>query len=129
MTQIVCDGLTDLEVCGDGRGALLQLRTASGPVELLLPAQCLNQLLMTLPRIISLAMQARHDDKALRLVFPLQDWQLETAHGVADRLILTLATTDGFSVAFCVTHDDLAGMFVTAEVHLSRAPAAMVTVN
>ncbi|MGC3944501.1 MAG: hypothetical protein QM762_08285 [Chryseolinea sp.] len=51
---------------------------------------------------------------------PLEDWLLETTGNVEDRLILTLATTNGFSVAFSVSHNDLAGMFVSAEMRFSE---------
>lgn len=115
MNQLIGLSLAGCDVAPDGSGVSLKLCTANGSIaSILLPADCLHQLLMTLPRAISMALQARYKTASHRLVFPLTDWRLETMPQ-GDGLILTLSAQPGFEVAFAVSRDDLAGMFVTAD--------------
>jgi hypothetical protein len=115
MRDLLCQSLTGFDVAVDGSGAFLTVETADGAsARVVLPADCLHQLLMTLPRIISMALCARFGDPAQRLVFPLTDWRLETIeHG--EGLILTMTAEPGFDIAFTVNREDLAGMLVTAD--------------
>ena len=99
---VTIDGkrLTSFDVAPDGSLFRLNLIDAEDKaVSVALPTGCLNELLMTLPRIITQAMHAKYGDNSMRLVYALGDWRLETAAG-DERLILTLRTTDGFDVAF-----------------------------
>jgi hypothetical protein len=89
---------------------------------LVLPIDALTGLLMTLPRILQSALDQRAPGGVLRVVYPLAVWQLEqTEHDQS--LILKLATTDGFEVAFAV-QDDKANALGAA---LLTAPAEPAT--
>jgi hypothetical protein len=57
---------------------------------------------MTLPQLLSRALQAQHKDAAVRAVFPVRRWRIETATAAED-LILTLTTPDGFEVSFSLS--------------------------
>jgi hypothetical protein len=69
--------------------------------QLILPADALTGLLMTLPRIFQSALDQRFPAGSLRVVYPLRDWRLEQAEGEYG-LILRLGTRDGFEVSFTV---------------------------
>ncbi len=49
------------------------------PAAVILPAQCLNQLLMTVPRMIETALRNSQGDKSLRYVHPMESFTLEVA--------------------------------------------------
>jgi hypothetical protein len=74
-----------------------------------LPQECLGMLLMTLPTIIEAALRRRTGNSELRQVYPLGDWQLHLGSD-PDSLIVSLATPDGFRVAFCVPFDQAAAL-------------------
>jgi hypothetical protein len=61
-----------------------------------------QQLAMTLPQLLSRALQAQHGDDSVRAVFPLSRWRLESAAG-SEEFILTMMTPDGFEVAFSLS--------------------------
>ena len=110
MADIIGKSLTTFDVAPDGTFFRMNFVDVGGrPTTVALPAECLGELLMTIPRIITEAMRAKYSDSSLRLVYPLGDWQVETAANDG-RLILTLKTTDGFQVAFAVGRDDLQAM-------------------
>jgi len=95
--------LTTFDVAEDGSVARIGVKDASGRcASLTLPVECLSALLMTLPQMVKVALQCRHDDPSVRLVYPLGGYSVETARG-SDQVILTLATPDGFEVAFALT--------------------------
>jgi hypothetical protein len=75
---------------------------------------------MTLPDLLSKALQAQYGDRSLRAVFPLGDWRLEAAAGSKD-LILTMMTPDGFEVAFSLGAPAIARMMSAFEEHRSMA--------
>jgi hypothetical protein len=64
------------------------------------------------------------------MVFPMSCWALEAAVGT-DAFILTLATPDGFSVAFAVTMEDARDLAETLQAHCapSEIPAATRMLN
>jgi|SRR5580698_9716991 hypothetical protein len=70
---------------------------------LVLPFDVLSGLLMTLPRILQTALDARFPDGSLRFVHQLGTWRIEQSEG-GTRLILRLGTPDGFDVTFALTH-------------------------
>jgi hypothetical protein len=72
-----------------------------------LPAECLVQLIMTLPQMASQALKMRYRDDSLCIVYPLGAMGMEASH-IDEISILTLATRDGFTVSFGLTVDDLA---------------------
>jgi hypothetical protein len=109
---VTIDGerLTSFDVAPERSLFRLNLVDAEGKaVSVALPAGCLDERLMTLPRIVTRAMRAKYGDNSMRLVYALGESQLETAAG-AERLILTLRTTDGFDVAFALSRRDLDAM-------------------
>jgi hypothetical protein len=82
-----------------------------------LPTQCLNELMMTLPGILRIALWNQHQDTSLRLVFPLAKTKVEKATG-KNALIVTSATPDGFEVSFEYDRrqlDELAGAITDIE--------------
>src|SRR5262245_64171529 len=103
MTEIAGKSLTRCQVAPDGSTIRLNFETTCGkPAAVVLPSECIQQLLMTLPQVASMAIRAKHGDQTLRLVFPLNTWQLEEVAGEAGQIILTLTPEDGFAVAFSV---------------------------
>jgi hypothetical protein len=72
---------------------------------LVLPFDVLSSLLMTLPRMLQTALDARFPDGSLRFVQQLGTWRIERAAAGAG-LILKLCTPDGFEVAFSLNHHD-----------------------
>ena len=80
---------------------------ADGPLRAV-PTECLNELLMTLPRLVSQALRARYNDSSLRLVFPAEQWRLEKSDDT--RVILTIGTGGGFEASFAFEPDHLRGI-------------------
>jgi hypothetical protein len=102
--------LTTCEVATDGRRVRINFKNMDGsPASLTVPTDCVHQLIMTLPPLLSRALKAELSDDSVRAVFPLGRWRLETAAG-SSAYILTLSTLDGFEVAFSVSARDLATM-------------------
>ncbi len=95
-SRIVGKALTNVDLASDGSCVRFNLTDENDRAAALeLPLECINQMLMTLPHVINQALRSRHQDSSFRLVFPLGDWRLERISGDR-RLILTLATDDGF---------------------------------
>jgi len=111
MTQVTASSLVTYDVDPQGMYVRMRVHDERGsPAMLVFPIQCLTQLMMTLPRMISTALQNRHGDDSLRLVHALDQFTLETGEVSDDgqhKLILTLATSDGFSVSFAATQESL----------------------
>jgi hypothetical protein len=99
LTEIEGRQLTTFDVAADGTRFRLNVTDTQGqPAAITLPSECLNELLMTLPRIASQALQARYRDRSLRLVFPAVEWRLESSGD--RRVILTVGTGGGFEASF-----------------------------
>ena len=79
---------------------------------IVLPFEMLGSLLMTLPRMLQAALNARFPDGSLRFVQRLGTWRIEHAEANSG-LILRLSTQDGFEVAFVLGDHD-ADAFGTA---------------
>ncbi len=93
--------LREIELTPDGaRVSLVGEDEAGRPIAFSLPSEALQQLVMSLPRVTRLALQRRHGDPSLRLVYPLGDWSLEAGAHTSLPLIVSLATPDGFEVSF-----------------------------
>jgi hypothetical protein len=93
-TFAVSDGGTHLHmnfVCED-----------AGQVSLRLPTECLQGLVMTLPRMMSQALRVRYHDQSLRLVYPAENIRIEVCSDLKT-VIVTFATPDGFEVSFSLT--------------------------
>ena len=71
------------------------------PGALILPTECLNALLMTLPDIVKRSLQQRFPDQAMRVVYPVGSWEVEGG-SPPGTVIATLRTPDGFEVSFAL---------------------------
>lgn len=111
-TTIRADALTTYDVSPDGTRVRFHVRNADGGTAALeLPAECLNQLLMTLPRIIQTAMRRNEGGDSLRLVYPMDDFRLELGEvdpQGARQYILTLRTGGTFGISFALPAAQLA---------------------
>jgi hypothetical protein len=100
-----CD-LAGWGVLPGGEHIGLTFRAADGATRrIVLPFDALSSLLMTLPRMLQSALDARFPDGSLRVVQQLARWKLEQK-AADDGLILSLETRDGFEVAFSVSPQD-----------------------
>jgi hypothetical protein len=101
--EIVGTKLTTCQTDESGHWLRLNFEAEDGtPSALLLPMDCARALLMTLPGMIERALKARYGDSSMRLVYPMGDWAIEADANSRQR-ILTLATPEGFKVAFALT--------------------------
>lgn len=126
-SELVGEALTTWSVSQDGSRVRLGFADDDGhSCRIDLPMEAMSALLLTLPRILQCALDARGDGSD-RIVHPLGGWRLERAaeHG---RLILTLKTPDGFSVAFALAPDELAAMAEAGQEH-SCTPLAPRMLN
>jgi hypothetical protein len=97
--------MTHFETAEDGSSIRLDMEDVSGRlVSLHLSLECLNRLIMTLPSMVRRALQVRHSDSSLRIVYPVAQFQVESA-GDFETRILTLETPDGFSASFGLTEE------------------------
>jgi hypothetical protein len=100
MMKISTERLTTCEMGAGGKSVLLNFLDETGEsVCLEVSFEHAQSIAMTLPRILSCAVRSISGSPQSRFVFPLGEWTLEIPEG-HDGLILTLATTDGFSVSF-----------------------------
>jgi hypothetical protein len=98
--QIDSQALTTCEISSDGRQISLGFVDSTGrPSALKLPVEQVGALAMTLPALIERALRLRFSDNSLRYTYPLDSWSYEHAADAA-KGIVTLRTTDGFSVCF-----------------------------
>jgi len=98
--------LTAWGVLGGGKRIRLDFTGSDGTTHaIVLPFDALSGLLMTLPRMLQTALDARFPDGSLRFVQQLGTWQIEQAEG-EPWLILKLGTSDGFEVAFALKGED-----------------------
>src|SRR5262245_53312363 len=104
--RIVSRSLTTCEPTEDGAGIRLGFLDAAGkPVSVEFPFEQAASLIMTLPRLLSAALQARTGSEQSRFVFSLGQWRLESAEN-SPCLFATLTTTDGFEVTFGIPPED-----------------------
>jgi len=104
-TRIAIKGLTRFESAADGASTSLVGEDISGrSVRLTFPTEVLSSLIMTLPQMLTAAIQRRRNDPSARLVYPLAEFRTELSTDLSTR-ILTLKTLDGFSVSFAVSDD------------------------
>src|SRR5436190_14632216 len=102
--------LTHFSVCCSGRHVEVGFTDQTGEaVSLELPQECLSTLLMTLPRMIEMALRRRTGNPTLRQVYPLGDWQLHLG-SEPHPMIISLATPDGFRVSFCAPFEQAAAL-------------------
>ena len=114
MTTIRANKLTTFAVAPDGQSVSIGVADEKGtPCALVLPAECLQALVLTLPEMALQSLRRQHSDPNLRLVFPVEKWTVETSTG-AERLILTFGTGDGFQASFAVFAEELVEIARTA---------------
>ena len=98
------------ETAEDGSSIELLVEDVAGrPASLSFPTECLTSLIMTLPAMVTSAIQQRRKDPTSRVVFPLEQFVIELGSDQATR-ILTLKTPDGFAVSFGLSEDQCRSM-------------------
>jgi hypothetical protein len=104
-TRIDIKGLARFETGEDGASISLIAEDVSGrSIRLTFPTDVLSSLIMTLPQMVTAAVQRRRNDPSARLVYPLAESRTELSTDVSTR-ILTLKTPDGFTVSFAVSDE------------------------
>ena len=103
--EIKTEALTSCEVAPDGNIISLGFIDAAGqPATIRLSLNQVGALAMTLPGLIDKALQVRFRDQSLRYAYPLDSWLIEQStdpkHGM-----MTLRTSDGFSVCFSIPRE------------------------
>jgi hypothetical protein len=112
--------LARFETGEDGESiSLVAEDTAGRTVRLTFPTEVLSSLIMTLPQMLTTAIQRRRNDPSARLVYPLAESKIELSTDLS-KLILTLKTPDGFTVSFAVSNDQF------RELERSHAQSAEV---
>ena len=98
--EIEVKTLTTCKVERDGETLELSFIGADGqPASLRLPFESAQAIAMTLPGLLTEAVQRITGEEQSRYVFPLGTWRLDAADDVGGA-IATFATTDGFAVSF-----------------------------
>jgi len=100
--DIESESLTTCEVAPDGNTIVLGFADPGGTaVRIRLPLSQIGALAMTLPGLINKALQSRYGDHTLRYAYPLASCTVERS-AEPDTGMMTLSTTDGFSVCFAM---------------------------
>jgi len=102
--------LTRFETADDGSSIKILVEDATGrPASLSFPIDCLTSLIMTLPGMVTGAVQRQQKDPTLRVTFPLEQFEVERSSDL-DTRILTLRTPDGFAVSFSLSEEQCRGI-------------------
>ena len=92
--------LTTFAVAPDGESISINVTDDRGrPAALVLPSDCLNELMMTLPAMVRRSLRLKFRDSSLRVVYPVGSWEVERSQ-TPGTMIVTLRTPDGFEVSF-----------------------------
>ena len=103
--EIEPQSLTNCEVAADGSTIVLGFTDSHGtPAQLRLSLNQIGELAMTLPDLITKALQLRYGDHTLRYAYPLASWTVERSSDPRTGMV-TLCTTDGFSVCFSMQRE------------------------
>jgi hypothetical protein len=123
MTILRAKCLTTFSVAPDGDTIAIGVADQDGRAgALTLPADCLKELMMTLPEMMRRALRLQHNDPSLRLVYNTAGWEIERSKAPGT-FIVTFRTPDGFHVSFALTAADLADMAgATRESSVESAP-------
>jgi hypothetical protein len=122
VTIIRAKRLTTFSLAPDGGSIAIGIADEEGRSgALMLPADCLKELIMTLPEMMRRALRLQHDDAGLRLVYSAAGWEVERSK-VPGTFSVTLRIPDGFHVSFALTAADLSAM-----ADATRGPALDVT--
>ena len=97
--------LTTCEVAPDGNSVVFGFTDTNGePTQIRLPLKQVGILAMVLPDLVAAALRSRYGDDTLRYAYPLASWAAEQSSDPGTGLV-TLCTTDGFSVRFSMPRD------------------------
>jgi hypothetical protein len=97
--------LSTCEVAPDGSTIILGFTDPDGtPAQIRLSLNEVGGLAMTLPDLITKALRLRYGDHTLRYAYPLASWTVERSSDPRTGM-MTLCTTDGFSVCFSMPRD------------------------
>src|ERR1700677_5388517 len=100
--EIETQALTTCEVAPDGGAISLGFVDSQGkPATIRLSLNQVGALAMTRPGLIDKALQTRFGDQSLRYAYPLDSWIVEQSSDPTQAMV-TLRTTDGFSVCFSI---------------------------
>jgi hypothetical protein len=112
--------LTTFDIEPDGSRFCVNVADKSGTARgLSLPAECLTQLIMSLPAMAARLLKVRYRDDSMRIVYPLSELRLEATH-TEEVTILTMSTADGFAVSFGLSKYDLKQLESTAREAQTR---------
>ncbi len=126
--ELAGEWLTTWSVSPDDRRARFGFVDATGrPCRLGLPVEAAGGPVMTLPWVLQVALDRLGDDTA-RMVQPLGLRHLEWGADPG-RLILTLSTPDGFSVASALPSAGLAVMAEAGQAQWSGTPLSVPVLN
>jgi hypothetical protein len=96
--------LTTCGVVNEGRAVRLDFLDSKGePYSVEFPVEQVHSIIMTLPRMLSEAVQRRTQDQTSRCVFSLGRWTIESTQNSC--LVVTFGTVDGFEVSFGIPFD------------------------
>lgn len=102
--RIAVDHLTSCKVVGSGQAICLSFLDSAGQQRAIeFTFEQAQSILMTLPNVLSKALQLRTGNTTSRYVFSLGRWSIERCDEKC--LIATFTTTDGFQVAFAIPFD------------------------
>jgi hypothetical protein len=105
MSRVITSSrLTTCNVVKDGGAIRLDFVDAAGaPASVEFPFEQAECIVMTVPQMLSKALQRRTGSRTARYVFSLGRWSIET--GDEKSLVLNLKTKDGFEVSFAIPFD------------------------
>lgn len=119
--KIRCVGLTTCGVTQEGHAVTLDLvDDRGGDVSLELSFQQAQAIAMTLPSLLTRALQALTGKLSSRYVFALDRWAVEQSNDCCG-LLLTLATEDGYQVCFGVPAEACKGLGSVLAKSLDRS--------
>src|SRR5262245_27500100 len=92
--------LTKFAVAPDGESVSIHLMDEEArPATLVLPSDCLNSLMMTLPAIVRQSLHLRFRDRTMRVVYPVGSWEVESSQAPGT-MVVTFRTPDGCEISF-----------------------------
>ncbi len=102
--NVTSSRLTTCTIVNEGRAIRLEFLDGDGkPASVEFPFDQAESIIMTLPQMLSKALQRRTRSPSSRYVFSLGRWSIESCD--ARSLIATFSTVDGFQVSFSIPFD------------------------
>jgi hypothetical protein len=96
--------LINFETATDGSGIKVVVDDVAGRrLGIILSIETVSALLMTLPRMAMSAVKRVSNDPALRITYPLREFQIERS--TDNMRILAVGMPDGFTVSFILTEE------------------------